>query len=258
MFNSLDRQDVVDSLMGSCEDYISDVTHPELASDNKACVYWIRPEGCDDIYQGYVGVTKDLRQRLSGHVSAILDGCGYHEDFRSCVLSGNAIVSVEMVGSCEDCLTLEFQLRPNKRLGWNKHEGGQTQHKRSEDIAYRALKRLKNIAKGIPNLVIDEILNTQKGIDEFLSFYDKEVHSGRILVLPDSGLVNLSTIEVTTRSILNRRKNKHEFENGVVINISDLAESLMVKPNTIVTQIRRGWSYNKIIEVNSRRNVVEC
>lgn len=258
MFNSLDRQRIVDSLAGSCEEYISDVTHPELASDSKACVYWIRPEGCKDICQGYVGVTKDLRQRLSSHISAILDGHGYHEDFRSCVLSGNAVVCVEMVGSYEDCLTLEFQLRPNKRLGWNRYEGGQTQHKRSEDVAYKALKRLKNIAKGRPELVIDEILNTQKGIDEFLNFYDKEVHSGRILVLPSSGLVSLSTIEVTTRSILNRRKKKHKFENGVVINISDLAESLTVKPNTIVTQIRRGWSYDKIIEVNSRRNVVEC
>ncbi len=257
MFNSLDRQRIVDSLIGSCEEYISDVTHPELESDSKACVYWIRPEGCKDICQGYVGVTKDLRKRLSGHISAILDGHGYHEDFRSCVLSGNAMVSVEMVGRYEDCLALEFQLRPNKRLGWNKYESGQTKHKRSEDVAYKALKRLKNIAKGRPELAIDEILNTQKGIDEFLNFYDKEVHSGRILVLPSSGLVSLSTIEVTTRSILNRRKKKHKFENGVVINISDLAESLTVKPNTIVTQIRRGWSYDKIIEVNSRRNVVE-
>lgn len=73
------------------------------------CVYHLHQNtGTED---GYIGVTKKLRNRLYQHRAngLFVDGVK---------------IRILAVGYEEDCLALERKLRPEPNMGWNKAEGG--------------------------------------------------------------------------------------------------------------------------------------
>lgn len=73
------------------------------------CVYHLHENtGTQD---GWIGVTKRLRMRLYQHRS---DGR----------LGDTVSVSILKVGTEEECLELEAELRPEPNMGWNVAEGG--------------------------------------------------------------------------------------------------------------------------------------
>lgn len=89
------------------------------------CVYWIRlPEYFDPSSEGYIGISKDLINRLRAHkknkrktplVSAIQK---YGWD--------NLIVEVLHENlDMQEALSIEKSLRPDQRIGWNCQIGGE-------------------------------------------------------------------------------------------------------------------------------------
>ncbi len=72
-------------------------------------VYWLYENETDNIFtDGYVGITKNCKIRFYQHKAKF----------------GNFKVKVIFYGSLEQCLALEFQLRPVPGIGWNKAVGG--------------------------------------------------------------------------------------------------------------------------------------
>lgn len=73
------------------------------------CVYHIHAgTGTDD---GYIGVTKRLRNRLYAHRA-------------KGILQESSCIDILLVGSEKECLDLERTLRPLPNMGWNTAEGG--------------------------------------------------------------------------------------------------------------------------------------
>lgn len=220
-------------------------------------VYWIRPIGCQDVTEGYVGITSNLKRRISQHKHcALRNNQTYHKDFIKTLISGSYDVSVEYVGSRELCESFEYQLRPDNEIGWNKYNGGSHKHNLTNEKSYKSLKNIFSKVGKSCDLELDDYLRSEKGALEFHDLYMKNMKRGTLIILPEKGLVSLDTISFKQRSEITRLKFKHKFENGFEVNLSDFAEELGIKQNTLQTQIKRGWSYEKIIEVNLRKRGV--
>ena len=76
---------------------------------SKNYVYWLFDGSCiDPITDGYIGITKNLKRRIREHMNK------FH-DFSLQIL---------YEGTREECLYIEFGLRPRWNMGWNKSPGG--------------------------------------------------------------------------------------------------------------------------------------
>ena len=73
------------------------------------CVYHLHSG--TDTSDGYIGVTKNLRDRLYSHRSR-----GIFQD--------STHIDILLVGTEKECLDLERQLRPYPNMGWNTAPGG--------------------------------------------------------------------------------------------------------------------------------------
>ena len=76
-------------------------------------LYWIRDEKCTDIaIDGYVGVSKDPHRRFLSHQR-------HNENIPTDVW-----VEIIFAGTRQECFDKEFELRPRKKMGWNRAVGG--------------------------------------------------------------------------------------------------------------------------------------
>lgn len=72
-------------------------------------VYWLYKDETDNIFKdGYVGISKNSKVRFYQHKKRF----------------GEFKTKIIFYGSLEQCLALEFQLRPTPGIGWNKACGG--------------------------------------------------------------------------------------------------------------------------------------
>lgn len=89
------------------------------------CVYWIRLESHTDVTsQGYVGITKNLKERLKAHRK------NKRKTRFSCAIKShgfsNLIVEVLHENlSLQEALSIEQHLRPTQAIGWNCQKGGE-------------------------------------------------------------------------------------------------------------------------------------
>lgn len=74
-------------------------------------VYHIHVVGNDDVMQGYIGVTGDFTARMRSHK-------------HTGMLNSERCVTVLAQGSKEECYAIEYKLRPQDGIGWNKGKGG--------------------------------------------------------------------------------------------------------------------------------------
>ena len=93
----------------------------------KACVYWLHlPEHNDMFSEGYIGVSVDVGSRFKDHIrrckSRIHKNPYLNNVFEK--YEERLVCSVILVGTEQYCYNLEQKLRPNKRIGWNLAEGG--------------------------------------------------------------------------------------------------------------------------------------
>lgn len=76
-------------------------------------LYWIKNKECTDITRdGYVGVSTDPARRFLSHRK-------HNEN-----IPNNAWVEIVFSGTREECFDKEFELRPRKKMGWNRAVGG--------------------------------------------------------------------------------------------------------------------------------------
>lgn len=89
------------------------------------CVYWIKREDHADVAtQGYVGITKNLSERLRAHKKN-----RHKTPFTSAIkkYGWNSLI-VEVLHdnlSLQEALSIEFKLRPTNSIGWNCQRGGE-------------------------------------------------------------------------------------------------------------------------------------
>lgn len=89
-------------------------------------VYWIHnPQMTDPSTQGYVGVTNNLKRRITNHLSKLRNEHHDNQHFqRAFNLDDDLVVDILFEGDEEQCYLLEHQLRPKQNVGWNINVGG--------------------------------------------------------------------------------------------------------------------------------------
>lgn len=95
---------------------------------SQTCVYWIRhKEHTNLLAQGYIGVSKNLKERLRHHFKNARGD--YHSDkilTKAIKKYGeqNLVSDVVVISNEKYCYELEQKLRPKSFIGWNTREGG--------------------------------------------------------------------------------------------------------------------------------------
>lgn len=89
------------------------------------CVYWIRLQEHTDITkQGYVGITKNLKERIKAHKKN-----KRNTRFTCAIKSyGFSNLVVEVIHdslTLQEALSIEQKLRPTQSIGWNCQKGGE-------------------------------------------------------------------------------------------------------------------------------------
>lgn len=84
----------------------------------KYCVYWIHYTHFSSLEEGYIGITSNLNNRLLRHRKSS------QNQMVASGLANGAIVTCIFYGDKEACLSLEEELRPRPRIGWNIAKGG--------------------------------------------------------------------------------------------------------------------------------------
>lgn len=217
----------------------------------ESVVYWIRDNSMACyVSEGYIGVSKNLKQRLEKHESACRrNKYRYHKDMKDCILRNSYHVDILYKGSRESCFTIEHLLRPKKDIGWNLRHGGGKVLKSFDFKIMKIFRNMKHQAK-IKNLKIYPAWENTLGYFDFEDFYKANCCGGTLeMKLPSIGEFNKESLKFVTRKdvVLLTNRNIDFFGDGVLMSNGELSELLCIdKPNTLVTQRRRGWSNGKI------------
>lgn len=94
---------------------------------NIAYLYWLHLDCHTNPYtQGYVGFTENLHARFRAHNSELRRLKHSNKILQEAYICsvGYMYRSVLYKGSKQDCLALEYKLRPSDNIGWNIHRGG--------------------------------------------------------------------------------------------------------------------------------------
>lgn len=89
------------------------------------CVYWIKlAEHTDNLTQGYVGITKDLKERIKAHKK------NKRKTPFTCAIKKHSFTNliVEVLHenlTLTEALSIEESLRPSAKIGWNCQKGGE-------------------------------------------------------------------------------------------------------------------------------------
>lgn len=111
-----------DSSTGRKQD--GSVQRERLSEGDIYYVYWVRKQDHSDLMtEGYVGITKDLNERLRSHKKN-----KKHSHFTSAIKKyGWKNLIVEILNknlSIEKALEIENRYRPKENIGWNSQRGG--------------------------------------------------------------------------------------------------------------------------------------
>ena len=96
-----------------------------MSSIKECVVYWIHTEEHKDMTrQGYIGVSTQVDKRLKEHFNKIKTGKHENPHLQRAIEVYHTQVDIIFIGSLEECLRLEKELRPHKQIGWNICPGG--------------------------------------------------------------------------------------------------------------------------------------
>lgn len=219
--------------------------------DKKHFVYWIRDDNAIDEYsEGYVGVTSNLKRRLSQHKYCCKNiNKTYNKNMIDAFNSSTYFVDILFEGTKYDCYEKEHELRPNYDVGWNTRCGASSKLKTRDCKVSSAYRRVRHLSKKNDVSVCGK-WKTTEGFYDFEKFYLAGICGGELeMVLPKNGEVSEKTILFLNRSdlVIASYRNIDFFGNGEMISNSELAELLnFEKANTLATQRSSGWSFGKI------------
>lgn len=220
-------------------------------------VYWIKTEDMTDVRkEGYIGVSSDPVSREKQHrANARSGGYRINSDLKTHLLTGTYVLEVIASGSRAYCLWLEKELRPERVVGWNIAVGGKDTLSGANDT-HRASHRKEYALYHNLASKSDGIIPEWQGDEGVLAFIDwvrqvkGEESSSEVftIIYPWSPLAPWN-IEYGTRSEILRRSQPQLFsyETGDSLSTAEWADELQVKPNTITTRLRRGWSVDEAL-----------
>lgn len=218
---------------------------------HESVVYWIRDTSMLDYKkEGYIGVSNNLRHRLWQHKSSCRCGTNkYHPDMKNLVLEDNYVVEILYKGARHNCFVIESLLRPKCDIGWNIRQGGSNIVKSADFNIMKVFRNMKHQAKK-RGLTVDPIWQETLGYYDFEEFYRKNCKEGSLeMKLPACGEVNKNSLTFITRKSIVHHNNRNIdfFNDGAMMSNIELSDLLCIeKPNTLVTQRKRGWSNGKI------------
>lgn len=216
----------------------------------KHFVYWIHLSNHIDFYnEGYVGVTNNVPRRLTQHISSCKQTpYKYQKDMLDVVSSGGFKVKILFEGDEDFCYKKELELRKGCNIGWNRRSGGKGFREHIDKKINKAHRRLLNTCK-TKGLVVCEEWTGFYGVENFNRFYVDNVEGTDLeIFLPFGGVVSPQTVQLKSKKVFVMEKNRtlDFFGDGDLLANCEVAELLGIKPNTLVTQRKRGWSNGKI------------
>jgi hypothetical protein len=90
-------------------------------------LYWIHlPEHTDPKLEGYVGVSKSLKRRISEHITSSKKGYKSNPYLGRIIEKYSSLIQFTIIfcGTEDYCYSLEESFRPEKNIGWNLNKGG--------------------------------------------------------------------------------------------------------------------------------------
>ena len=219
-------------------------------SEEKHSVYWIHHSSHEDFYkEGYVGVSNDVTHRIAQHLSACKHTPqNYVESMSKSISNKDFEVNILFEGSEDFCYSKELELRKGRNIGWNRRTGGKGFRSHIDEKVNKAYRRLLNVCKTKGLSVCDDWLGFY-GIENFNNFYCEKIKDTKLeIFLPYTGEVAPITVTLKTKKdfIMEMNRNLDFFGDGKLLANCEVAELLGLKPNTLTTQRKRGWSKGKI------------
>ena len=216
-------------------------------------LYWIREAHHTDIFsEGYVGITQNFDYRVYQHISNAKNPNqwkNYRTVFRKALISGDFMSTIVLVGSRNYCLEVEEKLRPEWKIGWNLARGGSggfgthgLTGQRSSKTYYNMLGRVRD--SGLSLCEDWENDKNSNGLINFCKFYKDKKTPQNEMFLPKDGEVSPETVEFKTRAeFLADVHRVHDlYGDGTLRNLNELSDIVGVKPNTIATNLCRGFT----------------
>ncbi len=151
-------------------------------------LYWIRTEDMTDMFsEGYVGITSNVKYRLSGHrlrlesrtediSKKFVDAYHYNDKLIMQVLSSGTRGEMEVD---------EYTLRPSTNIGWNSKCGGGGRAYSEKYYSQKVVLTFRRMIKSYSDFC-DPNFKTDKGLDLFCtSFLQVDVPKHHSIVLED-------------------------------------------------------------------------
>lgn len=215
---------------------------------DKCFLYWIRKNHHTDIKtQGYIGISHDPVTRLSQHRSNSRNiHHRYNREFKDALLADDFEFTIIVESTRTYCINLERLLRPLPNTGWNLAIGGEGGYNYKHGLTNKPVKKdyynMLTRAKLTGSMICSEWLG-DGALERFNDFRKDKVGQ---MVVPKTGIVSPETLKFLPRSEILRSSNPVNFE-GNTTSIAELGERFKIKPNTITTRLRRGWTLKESI-----------
>ena len=227
-------------------------------------LYWIRLEThSDKLKEGYIGVSVNPRNRFLQHkynAKSKKFGRKFNKDFKRNLLTGDVLLEILYEGTAEDCYNLELAYRPVMNIGWNIAEGGggsstRLKHGLTGTIYHKLYYNLRIKAEKAGGCVYDKWAVPETGLPLFRDYIKEHVKEGDIVVLdnPEEGMIP-DNILFTSRTEMSRRaKASHKLPNSSCLkSVVELGEEFNMKPNSIITRLKRGWTLEEALLIEKR------
>lgn len=234
---------------------------PTEAEKEKHCfVYWIkRKEHTCILSEGYIGISARPDYRYQQHkYFSLLEKYfkNYRSDFRDAMTQEETELMVLLKGSRQYCLEIEEKLRPDWAIGWNLARGGRGgygTHNLSGTLAHKTYYNLRNRA-------IDEGEEFFKdweigGVESFYKFYLNKIDENGEFCLKQvgAGYNPDNLIKLSRSEIIRRAYSTYELD-GNFYCVEQLAEMFGIRPNTISSRLRCGYTLKQALGLEIKQN----
>lgn len=228
---------------------------------DRCCLYWIRlPEHTDIFTQGYVGITNNFEYRLYQHINNSGNPKqykNYRTEFRVALESRNFIATKILEATREYCLDVEAKLRPEWVVGWNLAKGGNGgfgTHGLTGCPEFKIFTYVKSvISDSNGDLWLHRNWCDSDGVESFVKFYKENKTDQTEMRLPRKGEVSENTVRFITRSEINHEINrKYDIGDGIKRSVSEIGKLLNIRPNTISTNLSRGYTIRQACGLDSK------
>lgn len=188
-------------------------------------VYWIRLEEHTNLLeQGYIGITKNLKERLRAHKKNKKQTHFYNAIQKYGY--SNLIVDILHENlTLEQALLIEYKLRPSQKIGWNSQMGG---HLGVESAWYSVEEHRQKHSKATSEA-------TKLGIANLDTSEDRALRAKKSWVENKDSYSEMSLGSKNPRAILNEMQVREIKYNLLPNNIpiKDIAKTYNVKPYVI-------------------------